>query len=73
MIKKNSGSYRRMLKMLDYGVSSGRLIAAVREDGRVGYWTEKKAPAWVIKSALSVDEIRRLRRSNQEDDGVSLM
>ena len=65
--------YRRMLRMLDYGITSGRLIAAIREDGKIGYWTEKKAPAWVIRSALTVDEVHRLRRSNLPDRSSHVM
>ena len=55
-------TYREMTEALDYGIETGRLIAAVRDDGEIGYHADIHATPELLRNKLSVAEVRRLRR-----------
>lgn len=52
---------QQILDRLDELVRRGECIAAIRDDGEVGYWTVEQATATQLANRLSVEEVRRLR------------
>lgn len=55
--------YEGLLRMLDNGVRSGRLIANLHESGEIIYYTDSQATPDRLRNSLSVSEIHRIRRT----------
>lgn len=59
-------TYQQLINELDRRTATGQLIASLNDDGEVGYWRAEQATERQVKNALTVAEVRMVRRTQKK-------